>query len=223
MTTPATVLIVSRDKTTSELCTRHLKHRGYAVAAAPNLRHALAQAKTRHLDAIVIDLASLQTKPERFRSQLRVHSLAPLVFIVRAHAKLDGLRENGATLTQPIAAREFVATVKEAIAHEPPHQLTRGPFRLDLETRVLICRKKNIHLMKKEFAVLQLLMQHTGELVTRRMLMREIWETDYMGDTRMLDVYTRWLRMKIEENPSEPRHLITVRGQGYRFQIKETK
>lgn len=223
MTTPATVLIVGRDKSTSEFCARHLKLRGYAVVAVPNLRHALAEAKVRHLDAIVIDMTSLQTKSERITAQLRVHSLASMVFIVRSHAKLDSLRENDATMAQPIAARTLLHAVKEAIAHKPPHQLARGPFLLDLETRVLTFGKKKIHLMKKEFAVLQLLMQRAGELVTRRMLMREIWETDYLGDTRMLDVYTRWLRMKIEENPSEPRYLLTVRGQGYRFQTQETE
>jgi two-component system, OmpR family, response regulator RegX3 len=220
MTTTANVLIVSRDKTTARWCLTQLRARGYAVAIAANLRQCLTQTRAQHLDAIVVDLTSLQSEPDRIRSQLCSHSLASLVFIVRAGAKLDGLTEHDATVRKPIAARQLVATVKSAIARKQTHELARGPFRLDLETRVLTFGKKHFHLMKKEFAVLKLLLEHAGELVTRQMLMREVWETDVMGDTRLIDVYMCWLREKVEDQPNQPQHLLTVRGQGYRFQTE---
>jgi DNA-binding response OmpR family regulator len=222
MTTTADVLILSRDKAIAHVCATHLRTRGYAVVSAQNLRQSLALTKARHLDAIVIDLTSLQSKPERISSQLRLHSLAPLIFIVRANAKLDVILKQGATVYKPISARQLVTTVKSAIARKAPHELARGPFRLDLEKHVLTHGSKKIHLMKKEVAVLKLLMQHEGRLVTRELLMREVWETAYMGDTRVIEVNIRWLRQKMEDKPSQPQYLLTVRGQGYLFRTKET-
>jgi two-component system, OmpR family, response regulator RegX3 len=220
MTTTSHVLIVSRDKTTARWCSTQLRARGFAVATVPSLRQSLARTKAQHLDGIVVDLTSLQSQPDRIRSQLCSRSLASLVFIMRGGAKMDGLAEHDAIIRKPITARLLVATVKSAIARKQTHELARGPFRLDLEKRVLTFGKKHFHLMKKEFAVLKLLLEHAGELVTRQMLMHQVWETDFMGDTRLIDVYMCWLREKIEDQPSHPQHLLTIRGQGYRFQTE---
>ncbi len=220
MTPIANVLIVSRDKASARWCSSQLRARGFAVATVPSLRQSLTRTKAQHLDGIVVDLTSLQSKPDRIRAQLCSRSLASLVFIVRAGAKLEGLTEHDAIIRKPIAARQLVATVKGAIARKQTHELARGPFRLDLEKRALTFGKKHFHLMKKEFAVLRLLLEHEGELVTRQMLMREVWETNFMGDTRLIDVYMCWLRGKVEDQPSQPQHLLTVRGQGYRFQTE---
>jgi DNA-binding response OmpR family regulator len=73
-------------------------------------------------------------------------------------------------------------------------------------------------LAPKEFSLLATFMRHSGEVLPRSFLIREIWNTDYLGDTRMLDVHIRWLRQKIEDNPSSPAYLRTVRGVGYRFE-----
>jgi DNA-binding response OmpR family regulator len=98
-------------------------------------------------------------------------------------------------------------------------QLKAGKLHLDLETRSLRRGKRVQQLTPKECTLLEVFMNNGGEVLTRKFLMKHVWETDYLGDTRTLDVHIRWLRQKIENNPSEPVLLRTVRGVGYRFEI----
>lgn len=102
---------------------------------------------------------------------------------------------------------------------KPTGRLRAGGFSLDLDRRCVV-RKDGIEerLTPKECALLYTFINRGGQVLTRRFLMKEIWETDYLGDTRTLDVHVRWLREKIEEEPSQPVYLRTVRGVGYRFE-----
>jgi DNA-binding response OmpR family regulator len=90
---------------------------------------------------------------------------------------------------------------------------------IDCQQYKVLRNGKGYWLTPKEFKLLYLLVENQGQILKRKTIMQEIWETDYMGDTRTLDVHIRWIREKIEENPSQPRHLITVRGVGYRFVV----
>lgn len=97
------------------------------------------------------------------------------------------------------------------------HILTMGPVSLDLHTRIVKTPRGQHHVTPKQSALLQLFMARHGEVISRRELMEEIWETSFLGDTRTLDVHVRWLREQIEIDPSNPRYLVTVRGRGYRL------
>jgi len=97
-----------------------------------------------------------------------------------------------------------------------------GHLSLDLEKHRVTRGSKNFPLTPKEFGLLKLLMTRAGQTLTRKTLMKEVWETDYLGDTRTLDVHVRWVREKIEENPSKPQRLITARGQGYKLQVEDS-
>jgi two-component system phosphate regulon response regulator PhoB len=88
---------------------------------------------------------------------------------------------------------------------------------LDLKNRQLVGQQGAYKLTPQECRLLEAFMSHPDEVLTRRFLMKRVWQTDYLGDTRTLNVHIRWLRQKIEENPSQPRYLRTVRGVGYRF------
>jgi DNA-binding response OmpR family regulator len=215
----ATILIFSHDKATVASCATFLKHGGYAVLTAHRARQALLQAKTHHLDGVVIDMSSPPFNPRILCRQLRSCSLAPFIAIAFSHRSIDGTMERAAVVYKPVGARALLASVKGAIAAKPPHLLTQGDLTLDLEKRTLVRKNKTIKLMTKEFALLKILMQRAGQLVTRKTLMKEVWDTAYMGDTRTLDVYISWLRRKVEQDPSQPQHLLTVRGQGYRLQF----
>jgi DNA-binding response OmpR family regulator len=92
-----------------------------------------------------------------------------------------------------------------------------GDVILDLQNRTVITPKGQHHMTPKQCALLQMLMIRCGEVVSRREIMQDIWQTNFLGDTRTLDVHIRWLREYIESDPSNPRYLITVRGRGYRF------
>ncbi len=96
-----------------------------------------------------------------------------------------------------------------------------GDLSLDLDARCVIKNGLATHLTFKECALLEIFMNNGGEVVSRRRLMKDVWDTDYLGDTRTLDVHIRWLREKIEDHPSEPTLLRTVRGVGYRFEVKK--
>jgi two-component system response regulator RegX3 len=118
-----------------------------------------------------------------------------------------------------------MATAKTASkkAKTPPRKLKAGDLTLDLEKRAVIKRGISQHLTFKECALLEILISNNGEVLTRKQLMKEVWETDYLGDTRTLDVHVCMLRRKIEDQPSQPVLIRTVRGVGYRFEAKRRK
>jgi DNA-binding response OmpR family regulator len=123
-------------------------------------------------------------------------------------------------IPKPMVAKRLALRVKAAIDERPPRVLTLGKFLLDLEKHKLTRGNKTFSLTPKEFLLLKTLMEQAGQVVTRKTLMRQVWETDYTGDTRTIDVHIRWLREKVEENPSEPRYLLTERGKGYKFCVE---
>jgi two-component system response regulator RegX3 len=102
-------------------------------------------------------------------------------------------------------------------------QLRAGDLTLDLDERCVVRDGDPIHLTFKECALLEILIRNGGEVLTRKQLMKEVWDTDYLGDTRTLDVHIRWLRTKIEAKPSAPVLIRTVRGVGYRFEMADGK
>ena len=99
----------------------------------------------------------------------------------------------------------------------PDRFLRVGPFTLDTQQKNLLHAGKRHKLTPKIYRLLHLLLTHEGQLVQRKTIMKQVWETDYMGDTRTLDVHAHWIREKIEADPSRPKHLLTVRGFGFRF------
>jgi two-component system alkaline phosphatase synthesis response regulator PhoP len=102
-------------------------------------------------------------------------------------------------------------------------RLRAGDLTLNLTERCVIKGGVSTHLTFKECALLEILISSNGEVLTRKKLMKEVWDTDYLGDTRTLDVHVRWLRKKIEDDPSHPVLIRTVRGVGYRFEVKDKK
>ena len=104
---------------------------------------------------------------------------------------------------------------------KPAGELTAGPLRIELDTRRAFKNNQELTLRYKEFELLSLLLHRVGQVVTRAELFDEVWGTDWLGDTRTLDVHVRWLREKVEANPSDPQFIQTVRGIGYRLVAPE--
>lgn len=102
-------------------------------------------------------------------------------------------------------------------------KLRTGDLTLNLDERCVIKKGVSTHLTFKECALLEILIRNNGEVLTRKQLMKEVWETDYLGDTRTLDVHICWLRRKVEDDPSQPILIRTVRGVGYRFEATDRK
>ncbi len=217
----ATVLIVGNDKTTTAAYAGFFHKKEFTVLTAHSGRQAHTLAKAHHLDAIVVDATSPRLNSKGICKKLRGESFAPIVLITQPNAKVEsGIAPEG-LVPKPVLARKLVIRVKAVIDDKPPRLLTVGHLSLDLERHRLIRGNKNYSLTPKEFVLLKILMSRVGQTVTRKTLMKEVWETDYLGDTRTLDVHIRWVREKVEESPSKPQHLITVRGLGYRLAADE--
>ena len=118
----------------------------------------------------------------------------------------------------PMSPELLGATLKEMLRTHVSGRIVRaGEVMLDLQNRIVLTPKGQYHMTPKQCALLQMLMERSDDVVTRSEIMQEIWQTNFLGDTRTLDVHMRWLRERIELDPSNPRHLLTVRGKGYRF------
>lgn len=162
-----------------------------------------------------------QRAASRFRFCETVRYRLPSVVIVavasqlpaKSEFKFDGL------IKLPLAPPNVWETVTQLHTRRTEHQLYCGPIHLDLATRTVVTPNGQYTMTPKQCALLKLFINHHGEVVKRRQLMEQVWETSYLDDTRTLDVHIRWLRECIEPNPSRPIYLKTVRGVGYCFKI----
>jgi two-component system response regulator RegX3 len=129
-------------------------------------------------------------------------------------------------VTKPFSSRELVARIRAVLrrrGNETPEEsaaaaLEAGPVRMDVERHVVTVDGGTVPMPLKEFDLLELLLRNAGRVLTRGQLIDRVWGADYVGDTKTLDVHVKRLRAKIEPDPSNPRHLVTVRGLGYKFE-----
>jgi DNA-binding response OmpR family regulator len=118
----------------------------------------------------------------------------------------------------PFTVRKLINRIERLVPGERVETIEVGPVRLTLGVRVVACRGKEKRLTPKAANLLEVFLRNPGKVLDRSFLMRSVWDTDYLGDTRTLDVHMRWLREAIENQPGAPRYLVTVRGVGYRFE-----
>jgi DNA-binding response OmpR family regulator len=137
--------------------------------------------------------------------------------LIVLHDEAHNHSSNDVFLLTPYSPRQLTQRINKAIGDQNDRFLRLGNIALDGFQRRVKRRDRIEHLTPKEFGLLHLLMQHADEVLNRGTIMKEVWETDYLGDTRTLDVHIRWLREKLEDDPSHPQFIVTVRGVGYRF------
>jgi DNA-binding response OmpR family regulator len=214
---PHSVLIVTGDKAAVTTYASLFNKKEFTVHTATSGRQALTQVKAHRLDVVVVDAASPRINCRTICRRLKSATPAALIAITAANAKVDSGIAPFAVMPKPVSGKKLVQRVKAAIESKPPRVIKLGNLAIDSEKRKLTRGNKSFLLTPKELTMLKLFASKLGQVVTRKMLMQEVWETDYLGDTRTLDVHIRWLREKIEDNASKPQHLLTVRGQGYRF------
>src|SRR5436853_574160 len=127
-------------------------------------------------------------------------------------------------VTEPFSSRELVARIRAVLRRGGeaedllPPVLEGGPVRMDIERHVVTVRGETLRLPLKEFELLEMLLRNAGRVLTRMQLIDRVWGADYVGDTKTLDVHVKRLRAKIEADPASPRHIVTVRGLGYKFE-----
>ena len=223
-----TVLVVEDDPTLAATLSYNLRKQGFRVVAAADGAAALAAAREERPDLVVLDLMLPKVDGLEVCRRLRSESDVPVLMLTAKVEEMDkvvGL-EVGADdyVTKPFSMRELMARIRALLrraASTPRHAgdapITVGTIEIDLRGHVVRRRGEEVALKPKEFDLLAFLAQHPGQVFTREQLLQRVWGYDFFGGSRTVDVHMRWLREKLEERPSEPRHLITVRGVGYKL------
>ena len=226
------ILLVDDDPMITEPLARALGEAGYGVRTAYTGPAGLALALSERPALVVLDVMLPEMDGWQVCQELRRRSTVPILMLTALGDEVDRILglELGADdyLTKPFSTREILARIRAMLRRIKLDQQTAssewqgGDLRVNFETRQVWKAGKELTLRHKEFELLSFLLSRQGEVVTRAELFDEVWGTDWLGDTRTLDVHMRWLREKIEDDPSNPRYIRTVRGVGYRFVRPET-
>ncbi len=222
------ILIVEDEESFSDPLSYLLEKEGFEVAVAADGNEALGVFERDGADLILLDLMLPGMSGTEVCRQVRQRSNVPVIMLTAKDSEIDkvvGL-ELGADdyVTKPYSSRELVARVRAVLRRQgEPEELVSatlgaGPVRMDVERHVVSVDGEQVSLPLKEFELLEMLLRNTGRVLTRGQLIDRVWGSDYVGDTKTLDVHVKRLRSKIEPDPSSPRHLVTVRGLGYKFE-----
>ncbi|MGB0388492.1 MAG: response regulator transcription factor [Ardenticatenaceae bacterium] len=227
--TPMTnILLIDNDPTTIKPLKDLLTQKGYQLLVAHNGREGLRIALDRKPDLVLLELAIPEIDGWSVCRTLRAQSRVPILILTKLREEVHRILglELGADhyLTKPISMSELIARIRAMLRRVrldrrpiQKHSLRMDPFDVDLSARRAFKHGQELQLRHKEFELLSFLMSKEGQVVTRGDLFDQIWGFNYLNDTRSLDVHICWLRQKIEQNPSKPRYIQTVRGVGYRF------
>jgi DNA-binding response OmpR family regulator len=195
-----------------------LRKKGFSVETVPNGRAALEYLSDSGTDLVVVDAASFRTSGKRICKDIHENwEKLPVVLIANPDRPAGTKVCADVILEQPFTIRKLVNRINPLLPAESQNLLRSGPIRLDLEHRRVSCLEKEEHLTPRLTGLLKVFMEHPNEVLLRKDLFRNVWETEYTGDTRTLDVHISWIRQAIEPNPRRPRFLITIRGVGYRL------
>jgi len=227
-----TVLIVDDDSRLTEPMQYQLEALGYLVLVAPDGNSGLGMTLSHKPDVIVLDIMLPGINGWQVCQEIRTFSQVPIIMLTALGAEVDRIRglELGADdyLTKPFSFHELVAHIKSILRRVQwdqslvrGSQVTIGQVTLNLAAHRAFKDGVELRLRNKEYELLSLLMQQSGKVLTREVLFNQIWGTDWLGDTRTLDVHIRWLRQKIEDDPATPIYIQTVRNVGYRFAAAE--
>lgn len=197
-----------------------LRKKGYSVDIVSTGTQALTRLVDLDPDLVVVNAFSLRTSGKRICRSLRqqVNGL-PIVLISDDQYSLEADLCASAVLILPFTVRKLINRIVPLLPGEGGPLLHVGPIRLDLEGKRVRCLGREARLTPRLSQLLQILMEHPGEVMERERLFREIWKTEYTGDTRTLDVHMSWLREAIEQDPRNPLLIKTIRGVGYRLDV----
>jgi DNA-binding response OmpR family regulator len=222
LTPASTILLVEGRKPAAEYLAPLLNDQGYHVVTARTRRDALAETQEVLLAVIVLDTPSLRFCSRRFCKALRDAALKiPVLILLSEGEPIDRSDGARAHLRYPFSARKLANRIARLLPVPDDQVLQVGDVALNLKHRTVVCGKRESQLTPKQARLLEVFMRHPGEILTRALLMKQVWDTDYLGDTRTLEVHTHWLRKAIEEDSGSPVYLQTVRRVGYRFEVPE--
>lgn len=222
------VLIIEDEETYRETLGFLLQKEGFEVSLAPDGTAGLAAYDRQGADIVLLDLMMPGLSGTEVCRQLRARGSVPIIMVTARDTEIDkvvGL-ELGADdyVTKPFSHRELVARIRAVLRRGQDVDLITdvveaGGVRMDVERHETSVRGIPVQLALKEFELLELLLRNSGRVLTRGQLIDRVWGSDYVGDTKTLDVHVKRLRAKIEPDPGEPKFLVTVRGLGYKLDV----
>ena len=220
------ILLVDDEPTLRDTLALNLRAGGYEVVTAADGAAALEVAHAESPDLIILDLMLPEIDGLTVCRSLRQKSETPILILTARTGELDKIigLESGADdyLTKPFSLGELQARIRALLRRAGPRRLGDeirfGDLTLNLVSRRAFLGDRELVLSPKEFSLLAELMRHQGAVLSRDLLLTRIWGYDFYGDSRTVDVHVRWLREKIEADPSQPTRIVTVRGIGYRFE-----
>ena len=228
---PNTVLVVEDEPNMLFALEYALQQEGYATLTATDGDAGLGIARRRRPDMVILDVMLPRLDGFEVCRILRRESNVPILMLTARGEEVDrvvGL-ELGADdyVTKPFSMRELLARVRNLLRRSAarasadsdgdPETLNSGDLEIDLASHSAKLRGEPLAMKPREFSLMALLMANRGRAFTRDQILERLWGHDYFGDSRTVDVHVRWLREKIEPEPSKPRRIVTIRGVGYRF------
>jgi two-component system response regulator RegX3 len=222
------VLIVEDEESMADPLAFLLRREGFSTEIAVNGPDALAEFDANGADIVLLDVMLPGMSGTEVCKQLRSRGAVPVIMVTARDSEIDkvvGL-ELGADdyITKPYSTRELVARIRAVLRRGAESDdasspiLQAGPVRMDVDRHVVNVHGQQTSLPLKEFDLLEYLIRNAGRVLTRGQLIERVWGSDYVGDTKTLDVHVKRLRAKIEPDPAAPRYLITVRGLGYKLE-----
>ena len=221
------ILLIEDEQSLGEALQYQLVRDGFDVERETDGALGLERFKTGGADLVLLDLMLPGLSGEEVCKEIRKSSSVPVIMLTAKDDEIDkvlGL-ELGADdyVTKPFSSRELLARIKAVLRRAAVPDTSKsgvlegGGIRLDPDRAEVRAHGEEVRLTRKEFELLEYLMSNAGRALPRESLIDEVWGSDYVGDTRTLDVHMKRLRSKLESDPHRPRHLLTVRGLGYRF------
>jgi DNA-binding response OmpR family regulator len=224
------ILIIDDERLIVESVSYNLKQEGYEVISALDGKTGLQLAETEQIDLILLDLMLPGISGTEICRTIRKTSDIPIIMLTAKEDEID--RVLGLALgaddyvTKPFSMRELMARVKTVLKRmnfnsggniSEPKVLRFDEVEIDFQGHEVYVKGKLAPFSGKEFELLKVLIDHSGQVLTREQLLNLVWGNDYFGDDRTVDVHIRWLREKIENDPGVPKYIITIRGVGYKF------
>jgi two-component system response regulator RegX3 len=222
------VLVVEDEESISDPLSYMLRREGFEVSVAETGPDGLREFDRTGADVVLLDLMLPGLSGTEVCRALRQKSNVAIIILTARDSEVDkvvGL-ELGADdyVTKPFSHRELLARIRAVLRRGAESEellsptIEAGPVRLDVERHTVAVNGETVALPLKEFDLLELLLRNAGRVLTRGQLIDRIWGSDYVGDTKTLDVHVKRLRAKIEPDPANPKYLLTVRGLGYKFE-----
>jgi DNA-binding response OmpR family regulator len=217
--TKTTLLVIEGRHAEIPSFANDLQKKGFDVVSAQNGSEAVSKLKQTNPSLVVVNAPSLRSTGIRICLSIRKKDYKVPIILIVENEKLVDTELADSVIVLPFTAQKLVNRIKALMPGDGENMVSVGPIRLDLENRRVRSLGKNTKLTPRLITLLQILMDKHGEVVEREALFKKVWETNYTGDTRTLDVHISWLRRAIELDPDNPKFLKTIRGVGYRLDV----